>query len=331
MVIATHLLLFILSTGLLWFFAGIVIEAVEAVARKFKRSGFTVAFFVLGALTSVGEISIAVNSTINGTPEIAAGNLVGSSFVLLMFIIPVLAIVGNGVKLKNTLNNKQMAIALFTILLPALLLLDGDVRISEGVICLLSYVTLLYFIREGRWWWQKKPNTVADIMSEVEEELTDSKGSKTMDIVKMIGGAAVIFFAGNLLVDEAVYFSELLNVPGSVIGLVLLSVGTNIPEVAIAVRAIRKNNVGIAFGNYLGSAVTLTALFGLLALFNGEFVVEASNFFFAAGLMVAGLFAFYVFSNSEQDISRKEGVVLISLYASFLALQITSIVLTGAH
>lgn len=327
MEIAVHVLLFLLSSGLLWFFAGILIEAVDAVARKFKRSGFTVAFFFLGALTSIGEISVMVNSTINGAPEVSAGNLIGSSFVILLFVIPILAIVGNGVWLKKTLNKKQMAIALFTILLPALLVLDGNVTVGEGVICLLSYVTLLYFIREGRWWWQKNPNSIPEIIDEVEEQLVATRQSTAMDIIKMVGGAAVIFFAGNLLVDEAVYFSELLNVPGSVIGLVLLSIGTNIPEVAIAVRAIRKNNIGIAFGNYLGSAVAITAIFGFLAIFNGEFQVEASNFFFTAALMLVGFFAFFVFSNSRQDISRKEGLALISLYASFLILQITSIVI----
>lgn len=331
MQIAVHLLLFILSIGLLWFFAGMVIEAVDAVARKLKRSGFTVAFFVLGALTSIGEFSVMVNSSLNGAPEVSAGNLVGSSFVILIFVIPVLAIIGNGVKLKNTLNKKQMAIALLTILLPALLVLDGDVTVSEGIVCLLSYVTLLYFIREGKWWWQRKQDSLAEIIDDVEEELVDTRNSTLIDIVKMIGAAVVIFFAGNLLVDEAIYFSDLLNVPGSVIGLVLLSLGTNIPEVAIAVRAIRKGNVGIAFGNYLGSAVAITAIFGLLAISNGTFQVEASNFFFTAGLMIVGFFAFYVFSNSRQDISRKEGIVLISLYVVFMFIQISSIAIGGAY
>src|SRR5690606_7793907 len=123
MEIAVHSLLFFFSISILWFFAGQLIEAVEAVAKRFNRSGFTVAFFILGFLTSIGEISVMVNASIDGTPQISAGNVIGASLVILLFIVPMLAIIGRGMHMENTLTKKQFAVALFVALLPALFVL----------------------------------------------------------------------------------------------------------------------------------------------------------------------------------------------------------------
>lgn len=326
--IAVHLLVFLGSIGILTFFAGILVESVDFLAKRLKRSGFSVAFFVLGALTAIDEFSVMTNSTLAGVPQVSAGNLIGSSFIILVLVIPLLAVFGNGVRFKDRLDRRQMFVCLFVILLPALLVLDGDVRVSEGVFALLAYVSLIYFIRDGRWWWQKKGKPAAKVLipEEKEREVLAKKHSVLFSVLKIVGGAIAIFFAGNLLVDEAVYFSELLSVPTSLVGLVLLSIGTKVPEIAIAIRAIHKDNIGIAFGNYMGSAVAMTALFGLLAIFNGGFQVEASNFHLTVVFMIVGFFAFYIFSNSKNDISRKDGIALILLYAAFLFAQIASVV-----
>lgn len=326
-VTAVHLIVFLSSIGILTFFAGILVESVDFLAKRLGRSGFTVAFFVLGALTAVDEFSVMVNSSLAGVPQISAGNLIGSSFVILILVIPLLAVFGNGVRFKDRLDRKQMLVSLFVILLPALLVLDGDVRAGEGVLALLAYVSLIYFIRDGRWWWQKKGKpAVQVIVTEKREIETTRKGSVWFPVVKILGGAIAIFFAGNLLVEEANYFSDLLSVPNSLIGLVILSIGTKAPEIAIAIRAINKDNIGIAFGNYMGSAVAMTALFGMLALFNGSFDIEASNFHLTIVFMIIGLFAFYFFSNSKNDISRKEGALLILLYSFFLFSQVASVI-----
>jgi cation:H+ antiporter len=325
MIIAVHLLLFILSAAILWFFAGLVVEATASVAKQFNRNGFTVSFFVLGLLTSIGEISVMINSTLDGVPQVSVGNLVGASFVILLLIVPILAAVGNGVRLSHTLEREQLLVALLVVLLPTLFVLDGSVSISEGVLCLLGYGTLFYFIEGRKWHWQKDANSVPTIVEEVGEELVDARHTTFGDAIKIIIGAIFIFLAGNLLVGEVEFFSSFFHVPGSALALLVLSIGTNVPELAIAVRSISEHHVDIAFGNYLGSAVANTLVFGILVLFNGRFTIEAHSFMFTAFLMLIGLVAFYIFSNSKQTISRAEGVALVSIYGIFLLAQFASL------
>lgn len=315
MALFEHLLLFLLSAGIIWFFAGLLIESINSVAKRFNQSGFTMAFFVLGFLTSISEISVMVNSSINGTPQVSAGNLVGASIVILLFIVPLLAIVGNGIRLNNTLHHKNLAIALFAAGLPALLLLDGSLNVREGVICLMLYITLLYGIR-------KQHETMPKIIEAVEGSLVAKSQASAMDAAKITIGALFIFGAGHILVKEAVFFANILSVPSSIIGLLVLSIGTNIPELVIAVRSIIKKHTEIAFGDYLGSAVTNTVIFGFLPVLNGSFTVESSEFVITAVLTTIGFTGFYIASKSRNKISKQEGYWLLSVYGLFLLIQL---------
>jgi cation:H+ antiporter len=316
MAIVVHISTFLVSAAVIWFFAGLLIGAVDRIAKRFHKSDFTIAFFVLGFLTSISEISVAINSTLDNVPQVSAGNLIGASFVLLLFIVPIIAIAGKGAEMRNTLSRRNLLFALGLILLPSLLIIDGDVTRQDGLIIIAAYITLLYLIRV-----EKSP--LKDVQ-EVKDELFDKKKT-AWDATKILIGAALIFIAGHFLVQETVFFANALSVPGSLIGLILLSIGTNIPEIAIGFRAIYKKHKDVALGDYLGSAVTNVPIFGILALTNGPFRIEASEFVVTIVLMILGLGALYVFAGSKKQISRKEGVILLVFYAVFLVVQMVNL------
>lgn len=320
MLVFTHIFLFLLAASIVWYFAGLLIESVNRVAKRFHQNSFTIAFFVLGFITSISEISVMVNSTIDKTPQVSAGNLAGASFVIILFIIPLLAVLGNGIGLRNTLSRRNLALGLFSMLLPTLFLIDGDVTRSEGLVCLLSYFTLFYFIRK------KETLPAAVAVEEVEEGLLKKAQATTWDVAKIFGGGVFIFLGGHILVQESVFFAELLTVPRSIIGLVVLSLGTNIPELVVAVCAIRKKKKDIAFGNYIGSALANTFIFGLLPFFNGTFLSEPSGFMITLVLTVVGFALFYASCLSKNRLSRKEGLLILSIYALFLVFHVINAV-----
>lgn len=314
-----HVSIFLFSAAVIWFFAGILIESVDAVARRFHKTGFSVAFFVLGFLTSISEISVAVNSAIEGVPQVSAGNLIGASFVILLFIIPVLAVAGNGIGLKKIISGKSLLIVLAVIALPSLVIVDGNVTRAEGLLALLVYITLIFAI-------YRQYDSIEQAL-EIPEEMI-GHGRKTFyDIILILLGGATIFIAAHYLVEQAVYFSKLLSVPPSIIGLILLSVGTNVPELVIAGRSLLKKQKEIAFGDYLGSAAANTLIFGLLVLINGGFSVEPNAFISAMLLTIAGLACLYFFARSKNTISRKEGLALLLFYASFLIIQLANVII----
>jgi cation:H+ antiporter len=313
----SHFLLFIASFGIIWFFSGILVDVVNKVAKHFQQNGFTVALFVLGFLTSISEFSVMINSSINNTPQVSAGNLIGASFVIFLFIIPFLATAGNGITLKNTLRRHQLFIALGIILLPVFFLFDGTVTKAEGVIAILSYIVLLYFIK-------RSPPTIETVAEELEEELIHKKKHIWFDFLKIIVGAGAVFLAGNILVKESVYIADMLSIPSSIIGLLVLSLGTNVPEVVIAIQSIKRGSNTIAFGNYVGSAITNTLVFGILAITQSPFFVDKTEFIITTILMNIGFVLFFIFAQSKRTISRIEGIILLLVYVLFIGLQLTT-------
>ncbi len=317
MTIFFHLFQFFLAAAVIWLLSGMLINAIDRVAKRYQRPGFAVAFFVLGFLTSIGEMSVAFNSTVQGVPQVSAGNLVGGSIVMFFLIIPLLAIIGNGFDTSRALRPRNLVFLLFFVLVPTFFCIDGSLDRSEGVVILLLYITLIFLLQK------KRPSEVVtrDVVARVGAELTSHRRATAWDISKIAFGAVIIFISGKVLVDEAVYFAELLQVPLSFIGLLLLAIGTNIPEIVIAVRGVLGNHKDIAFGDYLGSAAANALLIGLLAVVNDSFALERSEFIFAFLLMVVGFTLFFIFAHTKAFLSRWEGLVLFLLYIAFVVFQ----------
>lgn len=314
--VLVNLVIFIASGLIVWFLAGSLIDAVDRMARRLHRSGFSVAFIVLGLLTSISEISVATNATLSGVPAVSVGNLIGATFVLLFLVIPIFAIAGNGVELRHAISRRNLFLALLVAALPALLVIDGNVTRAEGIIALLSYATVAYALHRQR------TTLPVDPLPEA------YKGKRAMwqDLARIVLGAAGIFIAAHFLVGQSVYFAELLTVPVSLIGLIVLSIGTNIPEIVIAARAIRGKHKDIAFGNYLGSMAMNVPIFGFMGLFAGTFFLEASEFYVTTILMLIGLPLLFVFARTKSILSRREGFILLIFYVLFVMVQLGNLV-----
>ncbi len=312
-----HILIFLVSVGIIWFFAGMLVDAVGRIAKRSCGSGFFTAFFVLGFLTSISEVSVAINAGVSSVPGVSVGNLVGASLVLLLFVVPLLAVAGRGIRINEGVPRGVLLIVLFTTALPALLVIDGNVTRTEGLLALLMYATVGYALFKNR-----MPIATCDLPEEPPLARVRSIAAETGRIAI---GAIAIFAAAHFLVEQAVYFAQLLSVPASLVGLLLLSLGTNIPEIVIALRAVMARKTDIAFGDYLGSAAMNTCIFALLAMGVGTFALEPSEFVMTAALFVFGIALLYAFARSQRTITRAEGAALLVLYGAFVAMQFFNI------
>jgi len=145
-----NLLLFIASFFIIWKGAGLVVLSVERLSHKLNISAFAASFFVLGILTSLPEIFVGINAVIDKDPEIYVGNLIGASIVLLLLVIPLLAILGNGMSLSHNLDRRTLLLALLVIAAPMFFIIDSNVSLFEGVFMVLFYCVLFYSIEKKK-------------------------------------------------------------------------------------------------------------------------------------------------------------------------------------
>lgn len=141
---------YLLSFLILWYCSGVIIKSVDHFAHRLKMSSFAVSFFVLGILTSVPEFSVGLNSIINKTPDIFVGNLVSASLVLFVFVIPIMAVFGSGVKMIHQLSDNDLIFALLVVAAPIFLIADNVLTRTESVFLILIYIVLFYFIEKKK-------------------------------------------------------------------------------------------------------------------------------------------------------------------------------------
>lgn len=301
----------------LWLGAGLIISAVEKASRILKISTFALSFFVLGILTSLPEIAVGVNSVVSNDPEIFVGNLLGGVVVIFLLIIPILAIFGNGINLSHKMDRNGLLASMIVCVTPALLVADRKVGVFEAILMILLYASTLYIV-------QRKQGLIEKIET-LEFAMKNHGKTHIINLFKILAGMGLIFFGSDYIVRETLSFSGIIHISPFLISIIILSLGTNLPEFFLALRALKQKKKDVAFGDYIGSASANTLIFGGLVLLNGGTVTISNNFLQRFVFILLALVFFYFFARSKNSISRKEGIVLLFIYICFVTLELLAI------
>lgn len=306
-----HILIYLLSFTGIWIGSGIAVQSIQRLSRTLKISSFTVSFIVLGLFTSISELSVGVNSIIASDPEIYVGNLIGASIVLFMLIIPLLAIITGSIHISPELQGFNLPASLVVIALPVILAMDGKVGKIDSIISLSLFGFLLMSIQ-----------TKKGLVNQVKNFNPKSGIRVGKELLRILFGVAVIFIASRFVVEQTLYFSDILNVSPFLISLLFIAIGTNVPELSLVARSMFMRNHQVAFGDYVGSAAFNTFLLGILTLIYGKEVLLSNSYIVSLLFLVVGLLIFYYFARTKNSISRLEGLGLLGLYGLFLFTEI---------
>jgi len=310
MTIFLNALFYIGAFIFIWLGSGLIVSSMDRFSKRLRISRFAVSFIILGILTSTPELGVGLTAISNKDPEIFVGNLIGGIPVLFLFVIPILAIFGNGINLRHQLSHKNIIATLLVAITPALMVLDQKVSFIEGLILIIMYVMLILFV-------QRKHG----ILDREHTNVLNMRAYSYKDIIKLLVGVGFVFVASNVIVDQTLFFSSILGMTPFLISLLILSLGTNLPELSLAIRSILSGKKDIAFGDYLGSSAANVFLFGLLTVINRGEVETDNNFFVTFVFIFLGLILFYFFARTKESISRIEGILLLSVYIMFVLVE----------
>lgn len=221
-------------------------------------------------------------------------------------IVPLLAILGGGIKLADSLSQKSILISLVVSAAPFLVILDQKVSNSEGVALLVAYFVGMFFMQHE------------NKLDKRNLKIFGQKQYSLADIIKVLVGTGIVLISSNVIVNGTLYFSGVLHIAPFYISLLVLSLGTNLPELTIAVRSIITGKKDIAFGDYLGSATANTLLFGIFTLMTPDRVLQVDNFLITFVIVAIGLSLFYKFTKSKRIVTAKEALLLLTIYIIFV-------------
>jgi cation:H+ antiporter len=156
------------------------------------------------------------------------------------------------------------------------------------------------------------------MLEKVSSSFTKYKVDIFKTFLKIGAGVVLLVLASSQVVQSTLFFGSFFTISPFFISLLIVSLGTNIPELAIIVRSVFEKKSELALADYLGSASANTLLFGLMTLMYGKTVVLPNHFVQRFVFLSLGLILFYIFARSKNTISRRESVLLLLCYLAFV-------------
>ncbi len=307
----TQLGIFLVSALALWWGTGLVVGAITSLARTLHISAFTLSFFILGIMTSLPETTIGITALYRDEASFMVGNLIGGTLVVFLLVIPLLGLFGSSVNLPKVMHRKQLILSLVTILAPALLIADRTLHIWEGVLLVILYLVLFVVL-------SRKESLYDKIVS----RLTSLTHKSEHRFIKVVAGVVIILVASQFMVNTAEYFATTFDWSPFVVGLIIVSLGTNIPELSLVLRASLSGKSEVALADYIGSAATNTLLIGLFTIFNQGSITLPNHALIRIVILATSLLLFYIFIRSQKKLTKAEALVLLLIYVIFVVIEI---------
>ncbi|HNV12470.1 MAG TPA: hypothetical protein PK686_04025 [bacterium] len=263
---------------------------------------------ILGIMTSTPEMAIGINSTLMNVPDMSFGNLVGGTIVLLALILGISLILNR--KIKTEENSWPFLATLIVLFMPLILAFKGRLNEIDGIIMIISYILIVYFL-------YKKNKSI----NWPKIEIVNSK-----EIIKHIFwiliGIVLLTIISDLIVKTTMFVLRNHNISPFIIGLLFYSIGTNLPELIIAIRSFKRKVEELSFSNLIGSAISNVLMLGFLSFIKPIDINIDAAYFFLIIFNISLFILIYIFYRTDQLLSRIEGFVLLMMYLVFIGGQV---------
>lgn len=318
-----------LVKGADWF-----VDGSSSVARLLRIPGIIIGLTVVAFGTSAPELAVSVTAALNGSNDIAVGNVVGSNFFNLLMVVGVCAVIQTVRIDKRTLKGEFPISILCGVLL---LVLTADKFIFrggenvlgrfDGAIFLVLFVVFIG-IQVRTALIARRPSPVPGQVQAASIDATEGNEPVTLSplksIIFIVIGLVLIVLGGNFVVDNATVIARSLGLSEAFIGLTVVAFGTSLPELVTSVVAARKGENDLALGNVVGSNI-----FNILLILGTSAVIHpisvASSSLIDLIILTAMSIVTFLIAVKNRAIKRWGGIVMILMYIGYVGYLISQI------
>ncbi|GLB54067.1 sodium:calcium antiporter [Neptunitalea chrysea] len=289
-----------------------LLKAAVALALRLNVPKIVIGMTVVSLATSAPELIVSVNAALQGTPDIAMGNVVGSNIANLGLVLAVTILLGRIDVEKSFYKINWPVMMVSSLLLFGAIYFDGELSRLEGLcMVVLLIFFLVYLIRFQ----------IPAVVDEAPEDDTPLAPFKTM-LLLILGGIG-LWAGSELLIKGAVSLAKNFNVSQHVIAITVISIGTSIPELAASVTAVMKKEKAISLGNLIGSNIfNILAVLGVTSIITP---IEVGSTFNGDLLWMMGISLLLlplVFFPKNMRLGFLEGILLLIFYGVFMYVSI---------
>jgi cation:H+ antiporter len=301
----------------LWISTSLVIKGALNIANYYELSQVFVGLSILAIGTDLPELIISIDASIQSavfdvdTSGIIIGNAIGSSYSQISLVIGSIGLFSYLTLRKKHLYDDGLML-LGSILLLFLFGIDGSISLIEGLVLVIVY-GIYYF----RLFYNER------VGSKIKSKKTNIGLRK--DVILLVIGFIFVFFTSNLVVDNAIKFTDNHGLNQSFVGIIIIGLGTSLPELVVSLNAARKKAGGLSVGNLIGSNIfDLLIPVGVGASIS-EIKVDKMLIYFDLPLLFLLSLLVLFFFYKKRGIQRTEAIILIVFYGVYAFLKILGI------
>ena len=299
----------LLVKGADWF-----IDGSSSVAKKLQIPAVVIGLTIVAFGTSAPELAVSVSAALNGSNDIALGNVVGSNVFNTLVVLGASAAI-TPIAVGKSAIRKDYPMSIFAAVLLGVLCLDTllfkadgmSISRMDGIILLICFAFFMYTtVRAG-----------IKGRAEAEEEIASFPMWKS--ILFILIGLAGIVGGGQLTVTCAKGLARDLGMTEAVIGLTVVALGTSLPELVTSVVAAKKGESDIAVGNVIGSNIfNIFFILGTSATILPMQNLDASYVFDLLVLIVVMVATFVPIAITKK-VNRSVGITMVLAYVAYTA------------
>lgn len=298
------------------------VDAGSEIGNTLKINELLLGVTIVSFGTSLPEFIVALTSAQSGSTEIALGNILGTNLFNTCVILAIIA-VAKPIRFTKETVRKDMYMSVLTsfilMILMADKIIDGDsiniLSRTDGLVLVALFAVFIYYtLYSFTDLWKERKNK----NEELKLKLKDID-SLTKNILLMILGIVMVFAGANASVDAVEKIAVILGISETFIAILVVAIGTSLPEIFTSIAALKKGKQDIAVGNLIGSnmfnilfvlgtAVTISPI----KLQMDSLVIDAFTFFLVTIILVL-----HAKGGKKYEMGKGEGFCLLAIYVVY--------------
>lgn len=288
-----------------------LVKGATDIAIGLKISPLVVGLTIVAFGTSAPELFVSIKSALEGHPDLAFGNIVGSNMCNIALVLGATAIIFP-VAVSKEILNFNWPVAFLSVVLLYVLTLDHNISMLDGIAFVIMLIAYNVLTIKMSWKAVKKEQ------EETGEVYNPDFGEMVKSILFIAVGSVGLVFGADWLVSSAEKIALSFGISHRIIGVTVVAVGTSLPELATSVVAALRKNSDMGLGNLIGSNIfnvlSILGITGIITEIHVDEMFSNYDLFWVIGVTAL----LYPLMKSRGRISRTEGFLLLLIYIAYI-------------
>lgn len=303
-----NILILVAGLALLVWSADKFVYGAAAFARNLGLPPMLIGLTIVAMGSSAPEMFVAATASLDGMPNTAIGNVLGSNIANVALILGITAMIG-AISVSSQTLKREVPLMLGATILAGYILHDGLLTRFEGVVLLIAFFGVMGYLIWQALHQKKKDRLTEDLSNEIPKDVPTRKA-----VFWLVLGLVLLPLSADWMVEGAVGIAQAFGLSDLVIGLTIIAVGTSLPELAAAIAGILKKEDDLAIGNVVGSNLfNILAVLAIPGLLSPGALDEAASGrdFYMVLATSAALAILVLLSGRKRELNRVHGILLL--------------------